>query len=399
MCVCVCETGDLELSTDLDQVKTAATSRSLPNVRYCITNMDQLLAQQIIEDFDIAQLEFDFAPQVKQEVDTKPLATCGMAAQPPSSLSLPAGVVENSSCASTLSSKPSTPSPETSSPPSPQMAVKEELPSPDCDKPQKRGVDDVTWLKWSAARFLCPEAGAMSAEKVLEELMKSVVKDEALSPQSHSSSGPTVARRCADSLDESDIDIDMEDSLLEDFGSTSECHTLDTPPDTPNSPNTPATISFPSSPTNASTRPTKRGKSKGGFPDASAVDMDDVELVTLPVRELNRRLQGYPKEEVLRLKQKRRTLKNRGYAQNCRSKRMIQKHELESTNKTLQQQIAMLKKQLTTTTRERDFYKQRCEMLRSGVAQAVKAGRRAGQHNLPSLNLKLNLSNHAANSS
>ncbi|XP_005093284.1 uncharacterized protein LOC101850941 [Aplysia californica] len=124
----------------------------------------------------------------------------------------------------------------------------------------------------------------------------------------------------------------------------------------------------------------RQGGRKGGVlspvsgmsPESSVIDDED--LVTLPVRELNRRLQGCPKSEVQRLKQKRRTLKNRGYAQNCRSKRMLQKSELETTNKALLHKIADLKRQLSASVRERDFYRQRCHLLKTELVRASHTG-------------------------
>ena len=335
------------------------------------------LAQQMIEDFDLEQLgDIDcIGAYVKQENEARVGATCSMAVHddPPAPRS--ASPIQPPSY-STLTSKPTTPGASGTTPQPTQVIVKQEIPSPDGDSAQRTILDDLTWLKLSAARVVCPEAGAMSAEKVLEELMKSVAKDEAFSPISDTSSNmshPTPS--CSDDHDlmDSDIDIDMEDSAFyphDKFRSNSDPITppLDTPPDTPTSPT-------------GTTK--KRSKSFFSRSGSTSIDISDMDLVTLPVRELNRRLQGFPKEEVLRLKQKRRTLKNRGYAQNCRSKRMIQKHELETTNKTLLQQIHMLKRQLTAMTRERDFYKQRCETLRSGVAQAIKAGGGSQLCNLP----------------
>ena len=107
--------------------------------------------------------------------------------------------------------------------------------------------------------------------------------------------------------------------------------------------------------------------------------------MTLSVRELNKRLHGFPREDVVKMKQKRRTLKNRGYAQNCRSKRLLQRQDLEINNRQLGTDVQRMRLDMERVTRERDLLRQKLEeQLRLHADCPIHSGRAVvqsqGQH-------------------
>ena len=68
-----------------------------------------------------------------------------------------------------------------------------------------------------------------------------------------------------------------------------------------------------------------------------SIYVKDEELITLSVRDLNRRLKNLTKDEKQALKQRRRLLKNRGYAQTCRTRRIMNQKQLNEENQQLKQ--------------------------------------------------------------
>ena len=71
--------------------------------------------------------------------------------------------------------------------------------------------------------------------------------------------------------------------------------------------------------------------------------ISDKDLIVMPVRQLNIKLKNLSKEEKLKLKARRRLLKNRGYAQTCRERRICSQRtileENEHLKKLLEQEI------------------------------------------------------------
>lgn len=91
--------------------------------------------------------------------------------------------------------------------------------------------------------------------------------------------------------------------------------------------------------------------------------VSDDELVGLSVKDLNRILKGMARDEVIKLKQRRRTLKNRGYAANCREKRISQKEVLETEKYQLKAEVDRLQRENDVVKMELSALRSKCDAL------------------------------------
>lgn len=106
-------------------------------------------------------------------------------------------------------------------------------------------------------------------------------------------------------------------------------------------------------------------KESVGESHGSEVDLTDDTLVSIPVKELNTVLRGLSDDEVYKVKQRRRTLKNRGYAQNSRTKRVQQKEDLEDDRQKLRKELEQLSRENGELKRERDDAKKKYDSLQA----------------------------------
>lgn len=100
-------------------------------------------------------------------------------------------------------------------------------------------------------------------------------------------------------------------------------------------------------------------------------EISDDELVSLTVRDLNRILKssGYSRSEIQRIKQRRRTLKNRGYAASCRNKRLEQKDDLQQERSLVHRDISILKEENRILEYEISLKQKEYERLRQFAIQ------------------------------
>lgn len=98
-------------------------------------------------------------------------------------------------------------------------------------------------------------------------------------------------------------------------------------------------------------------------------EFSDENLKRLSVKELNKLIKqkGLSKDDIAKIKYQRRTIKNRGYAQNCRIKRIKQKQNLEEKNLSLTRQVETLMQQLQTVIKERDEIKNKYKQIKKFV--------------------------------
>lgn len=322
----------------------------------------QHLADDYISDFDL--VHFDHVPPkpvIKQEMDDKLKgACCAKLDRSPAQPLTPLDSGRTTPISPDSRSVPLSPTESEASAPSPAG-----LP--------KSFIEDLSWLTQNVT---FPHGNSEITPDEAVDVLISSSPEFVQSFQKYLVSGArALSRQASMQSQSSQNSIQPSQNALPVSQSSPKCEEVDpveplmemikdeipTPPESPMEQN----VMTPPPPLSSTAPRRRHRKDIISRQTSSECELEDEELVTLPVRELNKRLQGLSKEEIQRLKQKRRTLKNRGYAQNCRSKRMHHKTQLERTNNSLLDQIDALQRHVAMLTREKNYFKQQNDLLRA----------------------------------
>jgi len=94
-------------------------------------------------------------------------------------------------------------------------------------------------------------------------------------------------------------------------------------------------------------------------------EISDEAIENLRVPELNKLLRGVPRDEAVKIRRKRRNLKNRGYALRCRMRRQQFQEDLFNENQLLKRQLEDDKEKLRKVLKERNIFKKKFLQLQS----------------------------------
>ena len=98
-------------------------------------------------------------------------------------------------------------------------------------------------------------------------------------------------------------------------------------------------------------------------------EISDEEIKNLRVQELNKLLRGVPRDEAVKIRRKRRNLKNRGYALRCRIRRQQFQEDLLYENQLLKRQLEDDKERLRKVLKERNTFKRKFLQLQSAYRE------------------------------
>ena len=111
----------------------------------------------------------------------------------------------------------------------------------------------------------------------------------------------------------------------------------------------------------------KRNQNKTNKVSDPVPTLSDGKLEKMTIKELNKYIQGIPKQQAQKIKKRRRILKNRKYALKCRLKTVQKRTKMAKENRSLEKRISAAKEELKTVTKQRDYYKSKYLQLHGSL--------------------------------